>query len=102
MSESLESLRGSFNRSLRVKGKAELRDRCTAFVAELGVRRQVCAAQPAGHSRRRQRTATAPSVIHVSIVSPLFNGVRHIAVPPPTRSLGRSYVVCFGTGIDAL
>ena len=74
---------------------AELRDWCTAFVAELGVRRQICPARPAGHSRRRQRTATVPSVIHVSIVSPLVSDVRHIAVPLRHEVLRPSHVVCF-------
>ena len=32
------------------------------------------------------RTATIPAGVHVSIVSPLVNDVRHIAVPSPTRS----------------
>ena len=61
-------------------------ERRTALVAELGVRRQFCAARPAEHSRCRQRTATVPSVLHVSIVSPLVSDVRRIAVPSPTRS----------------
>src|ERR1700676_2284251 len=64
---------------------ADLCDRCTALVTELGVRWQFGAARPTRQSRRCQRTAT--TVIHVSIVSPLVNDVRHIAVPSPTRSL---------------
>ena len=58
-------------------------DRCTALVTELGVRWQFGAARPTQQSRRCQRTAT--TVVHVSIVSPLVNDVRHIAVPFPTR-----------------
>ena len=44
------------------------------------------AARPAGHSRRRQRTATVTAGVHVSIVSPLLGDVRRIVVPSPTRS----------------
>jgi transposase-like protein len=47
---------------------------------------QVRAARPAQQSRRCQRPATVPRAVHVSIVSPLVNDVRHIAVPSPTRS----------------
>ena len=36
--------------------------------------------------RRGQSTATIPAGVHVSIVSPLVNDVRHIAAPSPTRS----------------
>src|SRR5258705_303482 len=67
-------------------------ERRTALVAELGGRRQFCAARPAGHTGRRQRTAIVPSVLHVSIVSLLVNDVRHIAVPSPRRSFETSYV----------
>src|SRR6516164_7474098 len=61
-------------------------DRCTALVTELGVRRQLRAARPTGDARRRQCTATVPSVVHVSIVSPLVSDVLNITVPSPTRS----------------
>jgi hypothetical protein len=54
----------------------------TALVAELGVRRQFCAARPTEQPRRGQSTATIPAGVHVSIVSLLVNDVRHIAVPP--------------------
>ena len=61
-------------------------ERCTALVTELGVRRQFGAAGSTEQPRRGQSTATIPAGVHVSIVSPLVNGVRHIAVPSPTRS----------------
>ena len=60
--------------------------RCTALVAELGVRWQFGAAGPTGQPRRGQSTATIPAGVHVSIVSPLVNDVRHIAVPASRRS----------------
>ena len=41
---------------------------------------------PHEQPRRCQSTATIPAGVHVSIVSPLVNDVRHIAVPSPTRS----------------
>ena len=41
---------------------------------------------PHEQPRRGQSTATIPAGVHVSIVSPLVNDVRHIAVPSPTRS----------------
>jgi hypothetical protein len=58
-------------------------DRRAALVAELRVWRQLRAARPTRQSRRCQRTATA--VIHVSIVSPLVNDVRHIAAISKTK-----------------
>ena len=60
--------------------------RRTALVAELGVRAGLRAARPTEQPRRGQSTATIPAGVHVSIVSPLVNDVRHIAVPSPTRS----------------
>ena len=47
---------------------------------------QLGAARPTEQPRRGQSTATIPAGVHVSIVSPLVNDVRHIAVPSPTRS----------------
>ena len=54
-------------------------ERCTALVTELGVRRQFGAARPTRQFRRGQSTTTIPAGVHVSIVSPLVNDVRHIA-----------------------
>ena len=59
-------------------------ERCPAFVTELGVRRQFGAARPTRQPRRGQSTATIPAGVHVSMVSPQVNDVRHIAVPSPT------------------
>ena len=56
-----------------------------ALVTELGVGRQFGAARPTEQPRRGQSTATIPAGVHVSIVSPLVNDVRHIAVPSPIR-----------------
>jgi hypothetical protein len=53
----------------------------------LGVQWQLCATRPTQQSRRRQRTATIPAGVHVSIVSLLVSDVRHIARPSPARSL---------------
>ena len=41
---------------------------------------------PHGSPVAVSRTATIPAGVHVSIVSPLVNDVRHIAAPSPTRS----------------
>ena len=60
--------------------------RRAALVTELGVRWQFGAAGRTEQSHRGQSTATIPAGVHVSIVSPLLGGVRHIAFPPPTRS----------------
>ena len=80
---------GEQHRDLLVlRRSAGLCDRCTALVTELGVRWQFGAAGPTEQPRRGQSTATIPAGVHVSIVSPLVNDVRHIAVPSPTRSLG--------------
>ena len=57
-----------------------------ALATELGCAAYLSAARPAGHSGRRQRTATVLNAVHVSIVSPLLRDVRHIAVPSPIRS----------------
>jgi hypothetical protein len=66
---------------------ADVCDRCGALVTELRVRRQLRAARPTRQSRCCQCTATVVSTgVHVNIVSPLVNDVRHIAVPPQTRS----------------
>ena len=46
---------------------------------------QFSAARPTEQPRRGQSTATIPAGVHVSIVSPLVNDVRHIAVPSPIR-----------------
>ena len=71
---------------LVLRRSADLCDRCTALVTELGVQRQLRATRPTRQSRRCQRTATVPNAVHVSIVSPLVSDVRHIAVPSPRRS----------------
>ena len=71
---------------LVLRRSADLCDRCTALVTELGVRWQFGAARPTEQPRRCQSTATIPAGVHVSIVSPLLSDVRHIAVPSPTRS----------------
>ena len=71
---------------LVLRRSSGLCERCTALVTELGVRWQFGAARPTGQPRRCQSTATIPAGVHVSIVSPLVNDVRHIAVPSPTRS----------------
>ena len=52
----------------------------------LRVRRQFGAARPTEQPRSGQSTATSPAGVHVSIVSPLVNDVRHIAAPSPIRS----------------
>ena len=63
------------------------RDRRTALVTELGVRRQLaCRTTHTNSPAAVSRTATVPAAVHVSIVSPLVSDVRHIAVPSPTRS----------------
>ena len=50
------------------------------------------AARPTEQPRRGQSTATIPAGVHASIVSPLVNDVRHIAVPFPTPSFGQTLV----------
>src|SRR6478736_2353265 len=61
-------------------------ERCTALVTELRVRRQFGAARPTEQPRRGQSTDTISAGVHVSIVSLLVNGVRHIAGLSLTRS----------------
>src|SRR5271167_733148 len=61
---------------LVLRRSADLCDRCTTLVTELGVRWQFGAARPTRQSRRCQRTVT--TVIHVSIVSLLLGDVRQI------------------------
>ena len=68
---------------LVLRRSADLCDRCTARVTELGVQRQLGATRPTRQSRCCHCTATA---VHANIVSPLVNDVRHIAAPAPTRS----------------
>jgi hypothetical protein len=63
-----------------------LRESRTALPAELGRRAGLRAAGTTGERRRGQSTATIPAAVHVNIVSPLVNDLRHIAVPSPTRS----------------
>jgi hypothetical protein len=61
--------------------------RCSrSVITEVRVRRQLRAARRTRQSRCCHRTATVPSAAHVSIVSPLVNDVRHIAVALPRRS----------------
>ena len=71
---------------LVLRRSSGLCERCTALVTELGVRWQFDAARPTEQPRRGQSTATIPAGVHVSIVSPLVSDVRHIAMPPPTRT----------------
>ena len=66
--------------------RVAVRERRAALVAELGVGLECGAARPTEQPRRGQSTATIPAGVHVSIVSPLVDDVRHIAVPSPTRS----------------
>ena len=54
-------------------------DRRAALTTELGCRAQLRAARPTGKARGCQCAATVPTVIHVSIVSPLVRHVCHIA-----------------------
>ncbi len=58
-----------------------------ALTTKLGCAAQLSAARPTGQSRHSQATATVPTAVHVSIVSPLVSDVRRIAVPSPTRRL---------------
>ena len=61
---------GEQHRDLLVLGRsADLCDRCTALVTELGVRWQFGAARPTEQPRCGQSTATIPAGVHVSIVS---------------------------------
>ena len=72
---------GEEHRDLLVLGgSADLCERCTALVAELGVGRQFGAARPTRQPRRRQSTSTISAGVHLNIVSPLISDVRHIAV----------------------
>ena len=61
---------------------------------------QLGAARPTGQPRRGQSTATIPAGVHVSIVSPLVNDVRHIAVPSPTRSFETLVCRLFRDGVQ--
>ena len=77
----------SANRTVTCLYSAELCglcDRCAALVTELGVRWQFGAARPtrAAPPRSVHRDYL---VVHLSIVSPLLNDVRHIAVPSDTK-----------------
>ena len=75
---------GEQHRHLLVLSRsADLCDRYTALVTELGVQWQLRATRPTRQSRCSHFTAT---VAHANIVSPLVNDVRHIAAPSPTRS----------------
>ena len=84
---------GEQHRDLLVlRRSADLCDRCTALVTELGVGRQFGTARPTRQSRRRQRAAIVPSAVHVGIVSPLLSDVRHIAEPYPRQ--GFETLIC--------
>src|SRR5271167_391640 len=87
---------GEQHRHLLVLSRsADLCDRCAALVTELGAWWQFGAARSTRQSRRCQRTAT--TVIHVSIVSPLVNDVRHIAVRSDTK-----FCQCHADGVGWL
>jgi hypothetical protein len=57
-----------------------------ALAAELGRRAGLRTAGTTEQPHHGQSTATIPAGVHVSIVSPLVNDVRHIAVLSLTRS----------------
>ena len=72
----------------------------TALATELGRRAGLRATGTTDQRRRGQSTDTIPAGVHVSIVSPLVNDVRHIAVPSPTRRFETLICRLFrGTGI---
>ena len=93
---------GEQNRHLLVlRRSADLCNRCTALITELGVQRQFRATRTTRQSCCCQRTT---SVVHANIVSLLVNDVRHIAVPTVRRrdEVSRlSYVVYFETALSA-
>ena len=96
---------GEEDRDLLVlRGLGGLCDWRAAFTTELGCSAQLSAARPTEQPRRGQPTPTIPAAVHASIVSPLVNDVRHIAMPYSIRSfetLVFVYLETAGTGFWA-
>ena len=86
MSMEMNNIGKQHRHLLVLRRSADLCDRRAALAAELRCWAQPRAACAAGRRHRCQSAATVPTVVHVSIVSPLISDVRHIAMPPPRRS----------------
>jgi hypothetical protein len=92
---------GEQNRDLLVLRRLSgVCNRRAALTTELGCRAQLRAARPTGEARRSQCTATVAVVVHLSIVSPLISGVRHIAAPSSIRSFETLICRLFRDGVQ--